>query len=95
LDAGDIHGVAPPTPEELATLHEEVWKLGGCRDDERGEGVDLYRALYRNTPTIRFARRLQELTGEEPAGPDPLPDPPPLVGAWTAELPDVFDRLDE
>ena len=95
LDAGDLHGLAPPTPEELATLHDEVWKLGGCRDDERDEVVDLYRALYRDSPTIRSARRLEELTGEAPAGPDPLPDPPPLVGAWNAELPDVFDRLDE
>jgi hypothetical protein len=78
----------------MATLEYEIWKADASREDAQGNAATLYHGLYEKSPTLEYAHRLSELTGEDLPNTDSVPEPPPVVTEWKASIEEILDHID-
>ena len=83
------------TDEDIAAIEYEIWMIDRSRDKARQNAARRYSRAYRRTPKFQYAQRLEELTGDRPETPPPLPDPPSVVREWHSDPIQILARLDE
>jgi predicted ATPase/class 3 adenylate cyclase len=82
-------------PQERAPLLDELWQLDPTRETARTEAADLYRTLYKQTPSIRYREAYARLTGTRlPPGP-PLPPLPDTLEEDVGDIDALLGQIDK
>jgi len=83
-----------PADPRQAAVQYEIWRLDPEQESRRQAAAGLYRALYAQTPNIKYKQRYEELTGEQLPDPLPLPPLPEIVTREPADLEALLTQFD-
>ena len=79
-----------PAEDEQVVIYDALFTLGVGNKEEidtyRQMTVELYRALYSQTPKFEYRQRYEEITGERLSEPDSIAELPEVMGDGTLDL---------
>jgi class 3 adenylate cyclase/tetratricopeptide (TPR) repeat protein len=81
-------------PQELASIHYEIWRLDNDQTEHRNEAAGIYHSLFAQSPNVTFSRRYEEMTGQKLPAPPRLPPLPEIVTRNQTDLTSLLKQVD-